>query len=225
MSKTPAQRAKKHGAAAAPASAQSTGAAQPAIPGSTRSPQRAAGNANLIVIAGAVASAFLFGYSFLLVMPQFAQLTGGLGLPDTLIGGYTTEYAQQLRTAFGADGAGQYNYWHKTADTIFPLLFGFTWLILLGQQIRRGLWRWLAWAVVVLYVAADLGENVAVDAMLATDPVGDALAAGELPHGGQVNPVRAEPGGGGNRGLTPQAQAGQGVRSDLRLSGRGPGEA
>ncbi|UNK45356.1 hypothetical protein [Arthrobacter sulfonylureivorans] len=178
MSKTPAQRAKKHGAAAAPAPA--GGAAKPAIPGSTRSPQRAAGNANLIVIAGAVASAFLFGYSFLLVMPQFAQLTGGLGLPDTLIGGYSTEYAQQLRTAFGEDGAGQYNYWHKTADTIFPLLFGFTWLILLGQQVRLRLWRWLAWSVVVLYVAADLGENVAVDAMLATDPVGDASLASFL---------------------------------------------
>jgi hypothetical protein len=179
MSKTPAQRAKKHGAAAAPAPG-SSAAARPAVPGGTRSPQRAAGNANLIVIAGAAASAFLFGYSFLLVMPQFSQLTGGLAMPDTLIGGYSTEYAQQVRSAFGEDGAGQYNYWHKTADTIFPLLFGFTWLILLGQQIRRLGWRWLAWSVVVLYVAADLGENLAVDAMLATDPVGDASLASFL---------------------------------------------
>lgn len=178
MSKTPAQRARKHGAAAVPA--KGAGAGKPDIPGSTRSPQRASGNANLIVIAGAVASAFLFGYSFLLVMPQFSQLTGGLAMPDTLIGGYSTEYVQQVRSAFGEDGAGQYNYWHKTADTIFPLLFGFTWLILLGQQIRRRLWRWLAWAVVVLYVAADLGENFAVDAMLATDPVGDASLASFL---------------------------------------------
>lgn len=178
MSKTPAQRARKHGpAAGAPRPGGAAAAAgNPGVvnPSTDRTPRKAAGNASAIIIAGAVSAALLFGYSFLIVMPQLQQLSGGLAVPDTLITGYSTEYAQQLRTALGAGGVEQYSYWHKTADTIFPLLFGFTWLLLIGQQLKGRALRWLCWAPVLLYVIADLAENLAVDAMLATDPVGDA---------------------------------------------------
>jgi len=178
MSKTPAQRARKHGnAASTPRSGGPDGrGGNPGVvnPSTDPTPRKAAGNANAIIIAGAVSAAFLFGYSFLLVMPQLQQLSGGLAMPDTLVTGYSTEYAQQLRTALGEDGAGQYSYWHKTADTIFPLLFGFTWLLLIGQQLKGKALRWLCWAPVLLYVIADLAENQAVDAMLASDPAGGA---------------------------------------------------
>jgi hypothetical protein len=178
MSKTPAQRARKHGPAAGPPrpGGPAGTAGNPAVvnPSTDRTPRKAAGNASAIIIAGAVSSALLFGYSFLIVMPQLQQLSGGLAVPDTLVTGYSTEYARQLRTAIGGEGAAQYNYWHKTADTIFPLLFGFTWLLLIGQQLRGRALRWLCWAPVLLYVIADLAENLAVDAMLATDPAGDA---------------------------------------------------
>ncbi|MGF9661285.1 hypothetical protein AAIH25_05375 [Arthrobacter crystallopoietes] len=178
MSKTPAQRARKHGPAAGaprPGEAAAAGASPGVVnPSTDRTPRKAAGNASAIIIAGAVSSALLFGYSFLIVMPQLQQLSGGLAVPDTLITGYSTDYAQQLRTAIGAEGAEQYNYWHKTADTIFPLLFGFTWLLLIGQQLKGRALRWLCWAPVLLYVIADVAENLTVDAMLATDPVGDA---------------------------------------------------
>jgi hypothetical protein len=178
MSKTPAQRARKHGSAAAghrPGGQHAlTGDPGVVNPTTNRTPRKAAGNASAIIIAGAVSAALLFGYSFLLVIPQLQQLSGGLAVPDTLVTGYSTEYAQQLRTALGEEGVEQYNYWHKTADTIFPLLFGFTWLLLIGQQLRGRALRWLCWLPVLLYVGADLAENWTVDAMLATDPVGDA---------------------------------------------------
>ncbi|MFD1212560.1 hypothetical protein ACFQ36_10985 [Arthrobacter sp. GCM10027362] len=187
MSKTPAQRARKHGqnAAGAKGAPSSTGAGSRAAgpggrPGSQAGAERPDGNPNLIIIAGIGASAFLFGYSSLLVLPQFQQLSGGLAMPDTLIGGYSTEYLQQVRSAFGADGAGQYNFWHKTADTIFPLLFALSWMLLIGSQLARGPVRWLCWTPVLLYVVADLGENLAIDAALATDPVGGAGLASFL---------------------------------------------
>ncbi|MCG2621026.1 hypothetical protein LVY72_03750 [Arthrobacter sp. I2-34] len=178
MSKTPAQRARKHGpnAATAAGGPSSTGAAGR----SGSQGQQPEGNPNLIVIAGIGASVFLLGYSFLLALPGFQDLAGGLAMPDTLVGGYSTEYVQQVRTAFGADGAGQYNFWHKTADTIFPLLFALSWMLLIGTQVRRGLLRWFYWAPVLLYVIADLGENLAIDAALATDPVGSAALASFL---------------------------------------------
>lgn len=178
MSKTPAQRARKHGTAAgAPRPGGAAAAAgNPGVvnPSTDRTPPKAAANASAIIIAGAVSAALLFGYSFLIVMPRLQQLSGGLAVPDTLITGYSTDHAQQLRTALGAEGVEQYSYWHKTADTIFPLLFGFTWLLLIGQQLKGRALRWLCWAPVLLYVVADLAENLAVDAMLATDPVGGA---------------------------------------------------
>ncbi|NKX56702.1 hypothetical protein [Arthrobacter mobilis] len=186
MSKTPAQRARKHGpnAAGATGNRSSTSARSGAgRPGSMQGgPQdvRREGNPTLIIVAGLGASVFLFGYSFLLALPQFRQLSGGLAMPDTLFGGYSTEYLQQVRTAFGADGAGQYSFWHKTADTLFPLLFALSWMLLIGSQLRRGLLRWLCWIPVLLYVIADLGENLAVDAALATDPVGSAGLASFL---------------------------------------------
>jgi hypothetical protein len=182
MSKTPAQRARKHGpnavpAKAAPPSRSSRAAGGAANAAGGRSQE---GNPGLIVIAGIGASLFLFGYSFLLVLPGFRELAGGRTMPDLLFGGYSTEYLQQVRSAFGADGAGQYNFWHKTADTIFPLLFALSWLLLIGTQLRRGPVRWLCWAPVLLYVMADLGENLALDAALATDPVGNAGLASFL---------------------------------------------
>jgi len=186
MSKTPAQRARKHGPNAAPASGRlsSTGARSGAAdrPGPDQQPgaQRPEGNPQIIVIAGIGASVFLLGYSVLLVLPALRDLAGGLAMPDTLVGGYSTEYLQQVRSAFGADGAGQYNFWHKTADTIFPLLFALGWMLLIGTQLRRGLLRWLCWAPVLLYVAADLAENLAIDAALASDPVGGAGLASFL---------------------------------------------
>jgi len=164
MAKTPAQRIKKHGAKAAVP--QHT--LPPVInPGASRSPAKAQNNANLIVIAGLVASLFLFWYLHLLTLNQLTQLSGGLAMPDSLVGGFDTGYIEQLRRALNGDALGQLNYVHKTAGTLFPLIFGFTWLLLIGTNVARKALRWALWALPLLFVVVRLWGNVTIDAMIA----------------------------------------------------------
>lgn len=173
MAKTPAQRIKKHGSKAAVPQHH----LPPVInPTTARSPQKARSNSNLIVIAGVVVSLFLFWYVHLLTLDQLRQLSGGLAMPDSLVGGFDTAYVGELHAAMNDDARGQLNYVHKTAGTLFPLIFGFTWLLLIGTNVARKSLRWALWAVPLLFVAVRLWGNVAIDA---------ALAAG-TPDAGQV---------------------------------------
>lgn len=173
MAKTPAQRIKKHGSKAAVPQHH----LPPVInPTTHRSPQKARNNSNLIVIAGVVASLFLFWYVHLLTLDQLRQLSGGLAMPDSLVGGFDAAYVGELNAAMDDDARGQLNYVHKTAGTLFPLIFGFTWLLLIGTNVARKSHRWVLWAVPLLFVVVRLWGNVAIDA---------ALAAG-TPDAGQV---------------------------------------
>jgi hypothetical protein len=168
MAKTPAQRIKKHGANAAVPQHH-----LPAVinPSTSRTPQKAQNNSNLILIAGVVASLFLFWYLHLLTLNQLAQLSGGLAMPDSLIGGFDQGYVEQLRAAMNEDARGQLNYIHKTAGTLFPLIFGFSWLLLIGTNVARKHLRWALWAVPLLFAAVRLWGNGAIDAMLSADAV------------------------------------------------------
>ncbi|MDQ0827114.1 hypothetical protein QFZ60_003287 [Arthrobacter sp. B2I5] len=173
MAKTPAQRIKKHGAKAVVPQHQLPPVVNPTT---NRTPEKAQGNSNLIVIAGVVASLFLFWYLHLLTLDQLTQLTKGLATPDSLIGGFDPAYIGRLQGEMNGDALGQLNYVHKTAGTLFPLIFGFTWLLLIGTNVARKALRWALWAVPMLFVVVRLWGNVAIDAMLAS----------EGPDGGQV---------------------------------------
>ena len=178
MAKTPAQRIKKHGASAAVPQHH-----LPAVinPSTTRSPQKAQGNSNLILIAGVVASLFLFWYVHLLTLNQLTQLSGGLPMPDSLLGGFDQSFVEQLRTAMDGDARGQLNYVHKTAGTLFPLIFGFTWLLLIGTNVARKGLRWALWAVPLLFAVVRLWGNAAIDAMMSAETLDGgqvALASG-----------------------------------------------
>lgn len=166
MAKTPAQRIKKHGASAAVPQHH-----LPAVinPSTTRSPQKAQGNSNLILIAGVVASLFLFWYVHLLTLNQLTQLSGGLPMPDSLLGGFDQGFVEQLRSAMDGDARGQLNYVHKTAGTLFPLIFGFTWLLLIGTNVARKGLRWALWAVPLLFAVVRLWGNAAIDAMMSAE--------------------------------------------------------
>jgi hypothetical protein len=164
MSKTPAQRARKHGERAATASGARTG--QPVNPTTARTPEQAQGNAKLIVIAGLVATVFMFWYLHLLTLTQMTQLSGGLAMPDSLVGGFSPEYVAQLRSAMDDDALGQLNYVHKTAGTIFPLVAGFTFLLVFGTWLKAKALRWAAFALVAVFVVVRLWGNVAVDLAL-----------------------------------------------------------
>ncbi|MFE4198020.1 hypothetical protein ACFRJ9_19365 [Paenarthrobacter sp. NPDC056912] len=166
MAKTPAQRIKKHGDKAVVPNH----SLPPVINNTTqRTPQKAQSNSKLIVIAGVVASLFLFWYLHLLTLNQMTQLSGGLAMPDSLIGGFSQDYIVQLRAAMDESARGQLNYIHKTAGTLFPLIFGFSWLLLIGTNVARKSWRWALWAAPLLFVVAHLWSNVAIDSVLASE--------------------------------------------------------
>jgi hypothetical protein len=163
MAKTPAQRIKKHGANAAVPQHQ----LPPVInPTTDRTPQKAQSNSNLIVIAGVVASLFLFWYLHLLTLNQLTQLSNGLAMPDSMLGGFDQGFVGQLHAAMDDAARGQLSYVHKTAGTLFPLIFGFTWLLLIGTNVARKSLRWALWALPLLFAAVRLWGNTVIDAML-----------------------------------------------------------
>jgi len=178
MAKTPAQRIKKHGANAAVPQHH----LPPVInPTTSRTPQKAQSNSNLIVIAGVVASLFLFWYLHLLTLNQLTQLSGGQAMPDSLVGGFDLGFVEHLRTAMDADARGQLNYVHKTAGMLFPLIFGFTWLLLIGTNVARKSLRWALWSLPLLFAAVRLWGNTVIDEMMSADTLDGgqvALASG-----------------------------------------------
>jgi hypothetical protein len=168
MAKTPAQRIKKHGAKAVVPQYE----LPPVVnPSTSRTPQKAQSNSNLILIAGVVASLFLFWYLHLLTLNQLTQLSGGLAMPDSLVGGFDQRFVEQLRAAMDGDARGQLNYVHKTAGTLFPLIFGFSWLLLIGTNVARKPLRWALWAIPLLFAAVRLWGNAVIDAMMSAETV------------------------------------------------------
>lgn len=149
-----------------------------ATAGPATSTQRS--NGTLVLIAAAVASLFLFWYFHLLTLGQMTQLSGGLTMPDLLIGGYDVGYVERLRGAMDDAARGQLSYLHRTAGTLFPLIFAFTWLLLVQLNAGPRWLRWLLWSPVILFVIADLWENVAIDTALADPEPGAVLLASTL---------------------------------------------
>jgi hypothetical protein len=166
MAKTPAQRIKKHGSKAAVPQHHLPPVVNPTT---ARTPQKAENNGRLILIAGVVASLFLFWYLHLLTMDQLRQLSTGLAMPDSLIGGFDPAYIGRLHAIMDDDARGQLNYVHKTAGTLFPLVFGFTWLLLIGTSVARKTVRWALWALPLLFVVVRLWANVAIDGVLSSE--------------------------------------------------------
>ncbi|WP_299168329.1 hypothetical protein [uncultured Arthrobacter sp.] len=169
MGKTKAQIARKHGPAAA---------GVPLSPADRPAPPRH--NGNLILIPAVAAALFLFWYFHLLTLSQMTQLSGGLSMPDMLFGGYNAAYVDQLRAAMDTAALGQLSYVHKTAGTLFPLLFGLAWLLLVQLNVSRRWLRWLLWSPVLLFVVVDLWENVAIDSVLSGPDAGSVALASAL---------------------------------------------
>ena len=169
MGKTRAQIARKHGPAAA---------GLPANPGEQPLPRRHIGN--LILMPAVAAALFLFWYFHLLTLSQMTQLSGGLSMPDMLFGGYDAAYIDQLRAVMDSAALGQLSYVHKTAGTLFPLLFGLAWLLLVQLNVSRRWLRWLLWSPVLLFVVVDLWENVAIDSILSGPDAGSVALASVL---------------------------------------------
>jgi hypothetical protein len=66
------------------------------------------------------------------------------------------------------DARGQLNYIHKTAGTLFPIIFGLSWLLLIGTNVSRKAVRWALWSAPVLFAVVRLWGNISVDTALAS---------------------------------------------------------
>lgn len=160
MAKTPAQRAAKHGEHATPPSAA-------VVPSSAqRAPAKPQGNANLILIAGSVASLFLFWYFHILTLNQMSQLSGGLAMPDSMVFGFDAGHIEALRAAMNSDANGQLQFVHKTAGMLFPIVFGLTAMITIAINVAKKWLRRLLWAVPVLFAVVQICANIAIDNLL-----------------------------------------------------------
>lgn len=144
-----------------------------------RTPEQAQGNGNIIVLAAVGATVLLFWYFHLLVLNQMSDLSGGLAMPDQMMGGYSVADIEALRAAMNADAIGQLSYVHKTAGMLFPLFLALTTMLVVNLHTARGPVRWALWAVPMLFAIVDLWENAAIDALFSgpLDPGAVALAS------------------------------------------------
>ncbi|MGG5173836.1 hypothetical protein ACQQCD_02280 [Pseudarthrobacter sp. J1763] len=168
MSKTPAQRLKKHGAKADLPNTSLPPLLTPRPSSGAQGKKPASenqNNAKLIVIAGVAASLFLFWYLHVLTLNQMTQLSSGLAMPDALIGGFDPTYIGHLRDVMDSDARGQLSYLHKTAGTLFPLIFLVSWLLLIGTNMSRGLLRRVIMALPVAFAAVRIAANMAIDSL------------------------------------------------------------
>ncbi|WP_334170590.1 hypothetical protein [Sinomonas sp.] len=166
MSKTPAQRARKHGdrAAVSPSGqrpAGQQGARTPVQP--MRPAQPGEGNPKLIIIAALGATLFMFWYFHLLTLTQMTQLSNGLAMPDSLVGGFSTGYMEQLRGVLNSDALGQLSYVHKTAGTIFVVVFGLTFLLVFGAWAKSRVVRRAGFSAVLLFAVVSIWGQIAID--------------------------------------------------------------
>lgn len=163
MAKTPAQRAAKHGKTATPPST-------PVVNSSTRrAPQKAQSNANMLLIAGSAASLLLFWYFHMLTLQQMTDLSNGLAMPQSMVFGFDVAHIEALRLAMDADALGQLNFVQKTAGTLFALVFAFTAMTMIAVNVAKKPVRWILWIFPILFAAAQLWANAAVDSMLGAD--------------------------------------------------------
>lgn len=170
MAKTPAQRAAKHGNQATP----------PATPRPvevTAPPEQKDGNVNLILIAGAVASLFLFWYFHVLVMGQMTDLSAGLAMPDSRVFGFNVPEVEALRAAMNADANGQLQFVHKTAGMLFPLAFALTSIAFIGAKVAKKSLRRVLWIFPTLFAVTQLAANMCIDTMLDRETLSSTLVA------------------------------------------------
>ncbi|WP_138444567.1 hypothetical protein [Sinomonas susongensis] len=176
MSKTPAQRARKHGERAAVAPSGHQGDTRIPAP-QTTSAHPGDGNPRLIIIAALGATLFMFWYFHLLTLTQMTQLSNGLAMPDSLIGGFSSGYVQQLRGALNSDALGQLSYVHKTAGTIFVVVFSLTFLLVFGAWARSRAVRRAGFAGVLLFAVVSIWGQIAIDDALGAHAFDAGLAA------------------------------------------------
>ncbi|WP_424346559.1 hypothetical protein [Kocuria sp. CH-021] len=180
MGLTRAQKARKHGGAAAPAGPPRGTRLHQAAPGELRPEPTRSSSALVVGVAMSVA-ALLWLYVHVWVLPRFgAAAAGGLALPEWMPGGFGQEHAERLAAALGEEGRAQYEAVHRSSGLLAPLFVGLAWLLFVAVNTASRARRWLRSAVVLGFAAVSLAGNAAIDAALADPGDGSAVTTASV---------------------------------------------
>lgn len=119
-----------------------------------------------LIIATAVISVVTLALGWLQL--QSVQRAIGIPLPDMMVGGYDAGYVESVRDLLDEAVIERYQSVHYFWDLVFPVAFAALIILLVKRFSRRTPLRWLFYAVAVLYAAADIAENFAIEAALAS---------------------------------------------------------
>lgn len=119
-----------------------------------------------LIIATAVISVVSLALGWLQL--QSVQRAIGIPLPDMMVGGYDTGYVESVRDLLDEAVIERYQSVHYFWDLVFPVAFAALIILLVRRFSRRTPLRWPFYAVAVLYAAADIAENFAIEAALAS---------------------------------------------------------
>jgi hypothetical protein len=134
------------------------------------------GSPGMLVAALLGTTLFMFFYLHVLVLPQMAQLSGGLSMPDQQFL-YDSAYLAELDAAMDEPAHGQLNWVHKTAGVIFPIAVGLSVAAVAAWCLPRGWGRWVSYAAGALFAVVDIVENMLIESALRAGGEGAALAS------------------------------------------------
>lgn len=134
------------------------------------------GSPGMLVAALLGTTLFMFFYLHVLVLPQMAQLSGGLPMPDQQFL-YGSAYLAELDAAMDEPAHGQLNWVHKTAGVIFPIAVGLSVAAVAAWCLPRGWGRWVSYAAGALFAVVDIVENMLIESALRAGGDGAALAS------------------------------------------------
>lgn len=134
------------------------------------------GSPGMLVAALLGTTLFMFFYLHVLVLPQMAQLSGGLPMPDQQFL-YDSAYLAELDAAMDEPAHGQLNWVHKTAGVIFPIAVGLSVAAVAAWCLPRGWGRWVSYAAGALFAVVDIVENMLIESALRAGGEGAALAS------------------------------------------------
>ncbi len=119
-----------------------------------------------LIIAAAVVSTVSLALGWLQL--QSVQRAVGVPLPDVMMGGYDAAHIESVRSLLDAPLVERYQSVHYFWDVVFPVAFAALIILLVHRFGRRSAFRWPFYAVAVTYAAADIAENFAIEAALAS---------------------------------------------------------
>ncbi|MHA7154665.1 hypothetical protein [Arthrobacter sp. TMN-50] len=123
-----------------------------------------------IVVLGLVLTAVLATINWL-QLASIERALGGQTLPEARLLGYDVEDIEAVRALMTDELLERYGASHYLWDTLFPLVFSATLILLIFKIARGRKLRWVYAAVPTLYAIVDIAENLALEALFGSATV------------------------------------------------------